>query len=94
MTVYQSGETIRIAATIADIDGDAAVPTTVTISIKKPDGTMDITDATMTTDVEGTYYYDYVIPSDVTLYRNEIKATGSGGRVTIEHGNFLVESAI
>ena len=91
---YQAGETIRITATITDITGAAADPITTTISIKKPDGTLDVTDAAMSTDAAGTYYYDYVIPSDVSLYHEEIKATGSGGRATIEPGNFLVESAI
>ena len=91
---HQVGESLRITATLTDIDEDPVSCVSVTISIKKPDGTMDVTDAAMTAGVDGTYYYDYVIPSDVSLYREEIKATGSGGRVTIEHGNFLVESAI
>ena len=91
---YQIGESVKISATITDTDGDAAIPTNVVISIQKPDGSAAITDAAMTTDVAGTYYYDYPIPDDTRVYRVSVKATGSGGKVTIELSRFVVEAAI
>ena len=95
MTLYQAGETIRITATITDtITGDPVDPSTVAISIKKPDDTLAITDAAMSSDVAGTYYYDYTIASDTGYYHASIKATGSGGRVTIVPDSFRVGGAI
>ena len=94
MTVYQAGETLRITAAITDSAGDPTDPTTVVISIKKPDGTHDITDTVMSSDVAGTYYYDYAIPSDTGLYYASVKATGLAGRVTIKPDSFRVGVAI
>jgi|GEM_PF-6382151 len=94
MTLYQAGETLRITAAITDAGGDPAVPATVTISIKKPDGVLDVTDVAMSSDVAGTYYYDYAIASDTGLYYAAVTATGSTGRVTIEPDSFTVGVAI
>ena len=91
---YQIGESVKISATITDTDGASATPTSVVISIKKPDGTVAITDAVMSTDVAGSYYYDYTIADDTRVYRVAIKATGAGGRVTIELSRFVVEEPI
>jgi uncharacterized protein YfaS (alpha-2-macroglobulin family) len=92
--VHQAGETLRVTATITDAAGDPADPTTTVISVAKPDGTLDIDGAAMTQSVSGTYYYDYAIPSDTGVYRAEVKATGSTGRITLKPDNFRVEAAI
>ena len=94
METHQVGESVKIIATIVDTDDVAATPSAVVISIKKPDGTMAATDAAMSSDVVGTYYYDYTVADDTRVYRVSIKATGSGGRVTIELDRFVVEEAI
>lgn len=94
MTVHQPGETLRIKAEIVDIDGNPADPSTVTISIGKPDRSLDITDAAMTKSATGSYYYDYTIASDEGVYYSAVKATGSTGRITIEPGDFDVANAI
>lgn len=94
MTTHQPGESLRIKATIVDTDGDAADPTTVVISIGKPDGSLDVTDAAMTKSATGSYRYDYTIASNEGLYHSAVKATGSAGRITIEPGNFNVAKAI
>jgi len=93
-TVYQTGETIRITATITDEAGAAADPTTTVISIEDPAETMLVTDAAMTQSVSGTYYYDYDIPNTVGSYRAQVTATGSSGRITIVPDRFLVEASI
>jgi uncharacterized protein YfaS (alpha-2-macroglobulin family) len=92
--MYQAGETLRLTATITDSAGDPATPTSVTISIKKADGTLDITDTAMSSTVAGTYYYDYAIPSDIGIYYAAVTATGSAGRVTILPDTFTVGDAI
>ena len=94
MTLYQAGETIRITATITDSAGDAADPDTIVISIKKPDGTLDVTDTAMTMSATGIYYYDYTMASDTGFYYASVKATGSSGRVTIVPDSFRVGDAI
>ena len=94
MTLYQAGETITITATITDSAGDPVDPSTVVISIKKPDDTLAVTDATMSSDVAGTYYYNYTIASDTGYYHASVKATGSSGRITIVPDSFRVGGAI
>jgi len=93
MTVHQPGETLRITAAIVSQETGAAVdPTTVTISIKKPDGSLDITDAAMTNPSTGSYYYDYLIANNEGTYHSAVKATGGAGRITIEPSNFDVST--
>jgi sugar/nucleoside kinase (ribokinase family) len=53
-----------------------------------------VTTAAMTNDAIGSYYYDYLISSAVGVYKAQIKATGTTGRVTIKTTNFVVEAAI
>lgn len=91
--VYQTGETLRLTATITDSDGVAADPAATVISIEKPDGTLDIDGSAMTKAAVGSYYYDYAIPSMGT-YKAQVTATGSTGRVTIVPDRFLVEASI
>lgn len=94
MTVYQTTETITLKATITDSAGAAADPTTVVISVMKPDGTLDVDGVAMTKDLVGSYHYDYTIPSDIGTYKSQVTATGSAGRTTVEPNRFLVEASI
>ena len=93
-TVYQTGETIRITATITDEAGVAADPTTTVISIEDPAGTLLVDGSAMTQSVSGTYYYDYLIPATIGSYKAQVTATGSGGRITIVPDRFLVAASI
>jgi uncharacterized protein YfaS (alpha-2-macroglobulin family) len=92
--IFQAGETIRISVTITDSAGTAADPTTTVISISKPDGTLAVDGSAMTNSAVGSYYYDYVIGTDTGTYKCQIKATGSGGRITIKPSHFIVEASI
>jgi uncharacterized protein YfaS (alpha-2-macroglobulin family) len=93
--IFQAGETIRISATITDSAGTATDPATTVISISKPDGTLAVDGSAMTySGVVGSYYYDYVIGTDTGTYKCQIKATGSGGRITIKPSHFIVEASI
>lgn len=94
MEIHQVGESVQIIATITDTDGVSAIPSSVVISIKKPDGTLIVDEIAMSSGVAGTYFYDYNIPDDVRVYRVSVKATGATGRATIEPDRFVVEEAI
>ncbi len=91
--IYQEGETIRITAAITDSEGDPAEPTAIVISIEKPDGTLSVNGAAMSGSA-GAYHYDYLIPSDEGVYLVKVKATGTGGRITIKPDDFKVEATI
>lgn len=91
---HQTGESLRLTATITDTAGAAADPTTVVISIAKPDGTLDIDEAAMTKADVGSYYYDYTIATDEGTYRVAVKVTGSTGKITIEPNTFDAANAL
>ena len=95
----QLGETIKFTVTIKSVaSGAVADPTTVTISIRKPDRTMAVTDQAMTKSDTGVYYYDYTIPGETAgiegTYKLKVVSTGSGGKVTIEPDEFKAEASI
>lgn len=91
---HQTGESLRLTATITDTAGAAADPTTVVISIVKPDSTLDIDAVAMTKAETGSYYYDYTIPANEGTYRVAVKATGSAGKITIEPDTFDAANAL
>lgn len=95
-TTYQAGETGRFNAVITDSDGNAADPSTTTITIVDPAGTTKVNATAMTKSATGTYYHDYAIPSTSNLgtWNYNVIATGSSGRVTIVRSTFVVEAAI
>ncbi len=92
--IYQAGETIRLVATITDIDDAAADPSTTNIVINLPSGTEAVASTAMTQAATGSYYYDYTIPSTVGKYAYSVTGTGGTGRVTITKGAFIVDAAI
>lgn len=94
MAAYQSGETIRLAATITDSDGEAADPTTAKIAINDPSGTQVVTAVDMVNPEVGSYHYDYLIPNDIGAYNWQVTAVGSAGRITIVKDSFNVELSI
>jgi len=94
MITYQTGETVRMTATITDSGGAAADPATTKISVAKPGGTLAVDGVAMTKSATGIYYYNYTIGSDVGTYKVQVKATGSGGRITIVPDVFAVEASI
>ena len=91
---HQIGETLRLTATITDIDVEEVNPTTVKISINKPNGTPIITLIAMENPATGSYYYDYLISNDTGVYKWKVTAVGTGGRITIVKDSFVVEKSI
>lgn len=90
---YQAGETIRLNATITNAAGEAVDPTTVQITINKPDGSVGQAATDMETPETGSYHYDYTIAADVGAYHYSVTATTSP-RVTIAKDLFVVEESI
>ena len=65
--VYQ-GETIRIKATLTDFDEVALTPDSQTVSLYKPDGSIQgSANTTPTQSATGSYYTDWDIPTDGTV---------------------------
>lgn len=95
---YQSGETIRLSATITDSAGVAADPATVTMTIENSSGIEVVSAAAMTKSATGSYYYDYAIPSiniaGIGAYTYKVTSTGSGSRITIVKDSFEVDESI
>lgn len=94
MATYQVGETIRLTATITDVDSVAADPATVKIAIDKPDGEEAVSATDMEKSETGSYYYDYLISTMTGNYSYSVTGTGSGGRITITKDTFFVNVAI
>lgn len=91
--IYQAGETIRLNAAITNTAGEAVDPTTVQVTINKPDESVAQAATDMTNNAVGSYYYDYTIAADVGTYHYSVKAT-TGLRVTIAKDVFVVNEAI
>jgi len=98
MTTYQLGETVRLTATVTDSDGAASDPTSITISIRKPDKAMGITKQAMTKSTTGVYKYNYTIAAEENglegTYNVRVTATGAEALVSIETSSFDVEASI
>jgi len=90
---YQVGETIRLNAAITNAAGEAVNPTTVLITINKPDGSVGQAATAMANPETGSYNYDYLIATDIGAYHYSVKAT-TGTRITIEKDVFVVDEAI
>lgn len=94
MAAHQVGETVRLNAAITDINGDSGDPSTVQIMINLPEGTEALPATNMINSAVGSYYYDYLIPSDLGTYTWNVTAVGATGRVTIVKDMFSVNSSI
>lgn len=91
---YQVGETARLQASILDSNDEPANPTTLKITINKPDRSKVVSAADMTNDETGEYYYDYLCSADLGEYDYKVVAVGGGGRVTIVKDSFHVDASI
>lgn len=89
--MYQAGETIRLNASITDVDLAAVDPSTVKISINGPDGVAIIESANMENPAVGSYRYDYLIPGSFGTFRYNVNAVGGAGRITIVKDTFEVD---
>ena len=76
---HKAGTTIRVNATVRK-NGEPETPTSITATIKDPNGTAKVSAQAMTAESTGRYYYDWVSnASDATgLYDVIISAVVDG----------------
>lgn len=68
MNTYLIGDTIRLKATIKNLDGDEEAPATKVVSVFRADGTTELlTDGapSLTAGTTAQYYYDFTIPTSL-----------------------------
>jgi hypothetical protein len=66
---YLIGDTIRLKATIKDLDGELLAPASINLTVYRADGTTKLLDAAVPALVAGmtsTYYYDWQISTSLT----------------------------
>lgn len=72
------GESTKRKIEVRTAVGDLEDPTTMTISIWKPDGTLDIDAVAMTNDSTGKYHYWYTVSNQVGKHKILYEATTGG----------------
>lgn len=90
---YNIGDQIRIQATFKDISGTVVDPTTVTLKVKVPAGTVSTVTypGTITRSSTGVYFYDFPITASGTHYYNW---SGTGAYVVADESSFEVVSSV
>lgn len=81
------GDVVRIQATFRDIDGVARDPTTVTLRVRKPSGTVTTPAVSHPTPGSGVYYADVSL-DEAGVWRYEWTTTGNP--TVAEGGEFYV----
>jgi uncharacterized protein YfaS (alpha-2-macroglobulin family) len=90
-----TGATFNIDAGITNPEtGGVTDPTTTEISIRDPDGTLDVDGVSFTKDEMGVYHYSYTVPTIGGQYNGRAKLTSAAGKVTIKTFGFWAESSL
>lgn len=86
---YNIGDLLRLRATFTDISGAVADPTTVTLKVKAPSGTVTTYTypGTVSRLSTGIYYYDFPVTASGTHYYNW---AGSGAYTAADEASFVV----
>lgn len=88
ISTFDIGALARLTGTYTDINGALVDPTTASVSVKAPDGT--VTTATPSKDSTGIYHYDF----QTTLWGNHFyRFTGTGAAVGAGDSQFLVKQS-
>lgn len=85
--VHEILESTNRKIEVKDVNGALADPTTMTISIWKPDGSLDIDAQLMTNDSTGVYHYWYTISDQVGTHKILYEAT-TGAYVSKKRDEF------
>jgi hypothetical protein len=92
------GETVPIEISVVGADGDATDATSVTYSVKYPDGTLAVDKTAATHGATGQYTINYTLPTETTgqegTYKFTIYITGTSGNTDIQTTSFEVEASI
>jgi hypothetical protein len=90
-----TGATFNIDASITNPETGAVTdPSTTEISIKDPNGDLDVDGLSFTKDATGDYHYSYTIPAIEGQYNGRAKLTSAIGLVTIKTFGFWAEASI
>ena len=81
------GEATKRKIEVKTAAGVLEDPTTMTISIWKPDGTLNIDTVAMTNDSTGKFHYWYTISDQVGTYKILYEAT-TGGKISKQRDTF------
>jgi len=90
MTEFTIGQQLRLQCLFKDLNGVPIAPSTVTLSIRKPDGVVDYTGTGVTNPSTGVYYRDYT-PAVWGEYQYRFVATGAV--IVAVEGRFDVRSS-
>lgn len=86
---YDVGDTVRLTATFTDASDVDANPTTVTVSVRAPDGMT--TTPTATQDSTGIWYYDLTL-SQAGTWR--YRFAGTGALVAAAEGQLFARASV
>lgn len=93
VSLYNIGDLLRLQVTFTDINGSLADPTSITLKIKNPVGT--VTTYTYPAQVlkssTGVYYFDYAVVASGTHYFNW---AGTGAYTAADEGSFTVITSV
>jgi len=81
------GEATKRKIEVKTAAGVLENPTTMTISIWKPDGTLDVDAVAMTNDSTGVYHYWYTVSQQVGTHKILYEAT-TGGKISKQRDEF------
>lgn len=81
------GEATKRKIEVRNAAGALEDPTTMTTSIQKPDGSLDIDTAAMTNDSTGEYHYWYTVSDQAGTHKILYKAT-TGGKISKQRDEF------
>lgn len=88
MTTYDIGDEVRLSVAFTDAAGAAADPTTVTCTVRKPDGST-LTPTATSTGSTGAYRADIQPDQTGNWY---YRFAGTGALVAAEEGQFYVRT--
>ncbi|MCK5616132.1 hypothetical protein KAR91_80455 [Candidatus Pacearchaeota archaeon] len=87
------GESTKRKIEVKTAAGALEDPTTMTISIWKPDGTLDVDAVAMTNDSTGVFHYWYTVSTQVGKHKILYEAT-TGGKVSKQRDEFNAVSEV
>ena len=90
---HEVGEATKRKVEVRDVDGVLTDPTTMTITIWKPDGTLDVDAVVMNKDSTGKYHYWYTISEQVGTHKILYEAT-TGGKTSKKRDEFEAVSEL
>ena len=85
---HEAEETITFNVDVTTSSGTPVDPATITISIRKPSGSLDLDDSVLVRDDQGDYHYNYTISPEIGKYLGRIKGINASSEVTMRTFEF------